>query len=62
MGLRVDRRPETKVRAKTVLELHQRGLNFVQIANKFDLSRERVRQLHNIALQLQAMGMFDTGL
>lgn len=44
------------MRAKAVFELHQRGLNFVQIANKFKLTRERVRQLHNIALQLQALG------
>jgi bacterioferritin-associated ferredoxin len=56
MGLRFGHKTEIVVRAKTVLDLHQRGLNFVQIATKFGVTRERVRQLHNIALQLQAIG------
>jgi hypothetical protein len=48
------------VRAKTVLELCEKGMNHVQIAARYGISRERVRQLHGIGLQLRDMGELST--
>lgn len=48
--------PHTVVRARTVAELHERGLTYGQIGEKFGVSRERIRQLCNIHIQLTAMG------
>ena len=46
---------EVHVRAQTVYALHSQGLNYVQIADKFKITRERVRQLVNLAIRLQAI-------
>lgn len=43
------------IRARDVLSLHQQGLNYVEIAKKYNITRERVRQLHSIAVQLDAI-------
>src|SRR4029077_8991970 len=56
MELRRWSMPHTVVRARTVAELHERGLTYGQIGEKFGVSRERIRQLCNIHIQLTAMG------
>jgi DNA-binding CsgD family transcriptional regulator len=45
----------TVLRAKEALFLHRQGQNYLQIANRFKLTRERVRQLINIAIQLESL-------
>lgn len=47
--------PHTLVRAQTVAELHERGFNYAQIGEKLGASRERIRQLHSIHIQLVAL-------